>query len=361
MNSAAGVQELIAFAHRELPAMRHADGIYCREVDARDRRPRGRSVRYTIMVALGLLRARASGYAVGEDLDELIDLTLTQAESPELTPGDLGLMLWLNCRAQRDRAPELMAGLDRHLGDRRRLAAREGMEVAWIIIGASECVWTGLAPDAERLLHAARIELCARSVTPSGLLLHRGMRFRRRFPNFATQIYGTLALSMLGRHGDAEALAAARRVADALLQNQRQDGAWPWLFDTDRGKVVEPYEIYSVHQDAMAPMGLLELYEATRDERYREAAVRGLKWVYGDNEFNTPMLDRQQHMVYRSIRRKPPSDRVMLYLNTALAHIHRQLTTSRLIALEINTTDRPYHLGWVLEAWCGRERLATSS
>ena len=26
--------------------------------------------------------------------------------------------------------------------------------------------------------------------------------------------------------------------------------------------------------------------------------------------------------------------------------------------LEINPTDRPYHLGWILEAWCGREKLA---
>ena len=22
---------------------------------------------------------------------------------------------------------------------------------------------------------------------------------------------------------------------------------------------------------------------------------------------------------------------------------------------ELNPTDRPYHFGWVLEAWCGRE------
>jgi len=25
------------------------------------------------------------------------------------------------------------------------------------------------------------------------------------------------------------------------------------------------------------------------------------------------------------------------------------------IAIEVNPTDRPYHLGWVLEAWAGRE------
>jgi hypothetical protein len=26
--------------------------------------------------------------------------------------------------------------------------------------------------------------------------------------------------------------------------------------------------------------------------------------------------------------------------------------------LEVNRTDRPYHLGWVLEAWIGKEDTA---
>ena len=51
-----------------------------------------------------------------------------------------------------------------------------------------------------------------------------------------------------------------------------------------KGRIVEPYEVYSVHQHGMAPMGLLALAEATGDQRYVAAADRGLRWIYGRNE-----------------------------------------------------------------------------
>jgi len=42
-------------------------------------------------------------------------------------------------------------------------------------------------------------------------------------------------------------------------------------------------------------------------------------------------------------------DRIVLHI----AGADRPGVTARLT--EINPTDRPYHFGWVLEAWCGRE------
>ena len=66
--------------------------------------------------------------------------------------------------------------------------------------------------------------------------------------------------------------------------------------------MVERYEIYSVHQDAMAPMGLFELTEATGDPRYRDAATRGLAWIHGANELGLDMVDRENQLVLRSIR-----------------------------------------------------------
>lgn len=347
------VRELTASAIGDLPGMRLDDRMYCVEVYADDMRPRGRSVRYSVMVALGLLRARAAGYDVGVDLEELVDLILAERENPELKPGDAGLLLWLDRRAGRDHASALLSHIDRRLGQSGGLAGREGMEVAWIAIGASEAVSQGLRGHAERTLASARAELMGRR-GPSGLLRHQA-GWRGRFPNFATQIYGTLALAMLGRRGDADALAAARRVADVLLALQRPDGGWPWIFDVVRGRVTEPYEVYAVHQDAMAPMGLFELYEATGDDRYRAAAADGLEWIYGRNDLGVSMLDRERRILYRSIRRKRPFDRAVLSLNTAGSYLGMPLGAGWGGPLEINPTDRPYHLGWVLEAWAGRE------
>lgn len=180
-----------------------------------------------------------------------------------------------------------------------------------------------------------------------------------RFPNSATQSYVTLALTKMGRKRDHEALDAARGVADALLALQRADGGWPWIFDAEQARVVEPYPIYTVHQDGMAPLALLELYEAIGDERYRTVPVRGIDWIYGQNDLRRSMLDANRRILYRSIRRKSPWDRAPLYANTAAAFAGLSQRADSRGSLELNRTDRPYHLGWVLEAWCGREELAS--
>ena len=144
------------------------------------------------------------------------------------------------------------------------------------------------------------------------------------------------------------AIVAAQRLANL----QRANGGWPWLYDVDRGEVVEPFEIYSVHQDAMAPMAFHELRAATGVDS-NEIVNRGLKWLYGENELGTNMIDGNNGLIYRSIRRKSIQARVSLYCRTLMSvtgvSLHKEPHPS---SLEINPTCRPYHLGWILEAWC---------
>jgi hypothetical protein len=122
------------------------------------------------------------------------------------------------------------------------------------------------------------------------------------------------------------------------------------------GRVVERYEVYTVHQTAMAPMALLQLAEASGERSHVEAAARGLAWIHGRNELGDPMLLEDDQILCRSIRRRSPWSRAFLYGNTAasmLTGAGRALGGAGTV--ELNRTDRPYHLGWVLEAWCGRE------
>jgi hypothetical protein len=352
-----GVTGLIDLALESLPSMRLDDGAFCFERRLGQAAPVGRSPRYTLMVQLGLLRAQAAGYPLPFDVDELDSVAWHEIDGPALSPGDIGLMLWIDARRQGGRGEELANRLEAALAAAGGLPERLGMELGWIVTGLAHHVATSGSETGERLLAESLDQLLLRNRAPSHLFRHFGAPgWRRRFPNFATQIYSVLALAVVGGHGlDDRALPAARATADRLLATQLPDGGWPWLFDAERGTVVEPYEVYSVHQDAMAPMALLELAEATGDPRYLDAVARGLRWIHGDNELGVDMVDPENGLVLRSIRRRRGPDRIWLAAKTgaSLAGLPGRDSTARL--KEINPTDRPYHFGWVLEAWCGRE------
>jgi hypothetical protein len=351
------VTGLIDFALEALPAMRLDDGAFCFERRAGQRAPIGRSPRYTLMVELGLLKAQATGYPLPFDVDEIDAVAWKEIDGGALSPGDLGLMLWIDARRGGRRGEELADRLDAALSVKGGLGARLGMELGWIVTGLAHHAAAGGSRTGARLLVESLDQLLEGNRAPSGLFRHFGdAAWRRRFPNFATQIYSVLALAVAARHGiDERALPAAQATADRLLATQLPDGGWPWLFDADRGTVVERYEVYSVHQDAMAPMALLELAEVSGDLRYLQAAARGLAWIYGGNELGVDMVARDDGLVLRSIRRRRGADRLWLAAKTgaSLAGLPTRCSTARLT--ETNPTDRPYHFGWVLEAWCGRE------
>ena len=352
-----GVTSLIDFAIESLPAMRLDDGVFCFERRVGEAAPRGRSPRYTLMVELGLMRAQAAGYVVPFDLDELSTVAGRALEAGELTPGDIGLMLWADARGEGQRGEELANVLDAALTEKGGLPTRLGMELGWIVTGLAHHVAAGGGTTGARLLADALDQLLLRNRAPSGLIRHFGAPgWRRRFPNFATQIYSVLALAVVARHGlDDRALPAAIATTELLLETQLPDGGWPWLFDAERGTVVERYEVYSVHQDAMAPMALLELWAAHPDERYIDAVARSLAWIHGRNELNVDMVSRENGLVLRSIRRRRGYDRFWAGVKTGTS-LASLATLGRTASMtELNATDRPYHFGWVLEAWCGRE------
>jgi hypothetical protein len=351
---AGDVSRLISLAGRFLHAMQLENGLFCEERVRGDAQPRGRSLRYSLMTYIGLVKAGAEGF----DLDAIRSALWSGIDAPELRPGDYGLYLWADgVRGDGSDPAGLVGRAEQALAGAGGLPAREGQEVSWLAIGLLRNPAARETDAGGRLLGAALDELLSRA-SGSGLLRHYGSaHVRRRFANFATQIYGLLALASAAG-ADERALPAARTLAERLIELQLEDGGWPWLYDADRGRVVEPYEVYSVHQHAMAPMGLLELAEAAGDRRYADAALHGLGWIHGRNELGLEMVDENEQLIYRSIRRKHPFDRVVLYASTATSLALRRSLPLDGRQLELNATCRPYELGWLLEAWCGREHLA---
>jgi hypothetical protein len=353
------IRDLVALAVAGLRTMERDDGIFCLEVVPGSDAPLGESLRYTLMTAIGLTKATRAGYDHGFDVDRIRAELLHRVDSPALAPGDLGLYLWLDALHGAPAGEMLTTKLRERLDASGGLTRREGMELGWIVYGLALAAADG---DVSPLLRESLDVLLVRNQAPSGLFHHYATgSFRRRFPNFATQIYSVLALATVAKHElDERAAPAARRGADRLLELQRPNGGWPWVFDTATGRVVEPFHVYSVHQHAMAPMGLLQLAEAVGDDRYAAAAVRGVPWIYGDNELRRTMVDQRRSVVYRSIRRRSLLGPGALAVNTAAAAAVRRRVWGDVGPLELNATCRPYELGWLLEAWCGRESVVDS-
>jgi hypothetical protein len=352
------VRELERFALQRLPSLQLGDGIFCHQVRAADVRPRGRSLRHTLVVLLGLLRAEEHGLEHSFHLGAMRTRMLSELDSPALTAGDLGLALWAEARGQGDAVAELLRELRIRL-ERGGIDGLRSAELAWAVTGLIEAGTRAELGGAEAILAHCRDQLITDRRPRGGLVTHAARGRGRRLARFDDQIFSILAMSQLARIRDDEpARKAARSVGDLLLDNQMADGGWPWIYDAIRGIVVDPYELYSVHQDSVAMIGLHGLTEATGEQRYREVAAQSLDWSYGNNELGLQMLDREAEMLYRSIGRKRQRRRSRRVRNTAAAYLRAGPRPASPDELEVDRSMRPDHLGWLLEAWAGREELA---
>jgi hypothetical protein len=358
IDRAGRVRELEHFALRRLPALQLADGVFCEQVGPDGGRPEGRSLRSTLIALIGLLRAEEHGLDHPLHVGALRSRVLSEMASAEITPGDIGLALWGESRSGGDAVGELVTTLGAAVDDG-RLDALSSMEVAWIVTGLTEAGARGELGPGEQILARCRQQLIADRRPRGGFVTHVARGRRKRLPHFGDQIHSVIGLSQLARiRDDGEAREAARSIGDLLLSNQMPNRAWPWIYDPMHGTVVEPYELYSVNQDSLAMIGMHGLSEATGDPRYRDVAVRSLDWSYGANELGAQMFDPDAGLIYGSIRRKPRFARAVQARNAAASYLRASPRLAEPEELELNRTMRSSHLGWLLEAWAGREELA---
>jgi hypothetical protein len=367
----ANVRALCALALARLPRMIDpATGLFIFGVSGEELAPRGTSVRYTAMTAIGLERAEAHGLGSPVDLDHLYEaLGATLAGVDNL--GDLGLVIWAAARRARpvaERALHLALEFPDHVA-RRRGTSVHSTELALYTNGLTEALAAGVGNERDvrsRLDKAFRCLVAQRG--PSGLLpfsrpapgrgtsptLHERLKAELGF--FDAQIYALHAA--LRRHeilDDEGAKAMARAIAEHLLASQHPLGQWAWHYNVRSGAVVDLYPVYAVHQDGMAPMALLPA-ERLLGLSTVPAVARGVKWLFGRNELDTSLVDPERAVIWRSIRRKSPLRGVVYPLKlVSLLDVGRGLDLGARLAspgaLEIDREMRPYHLGWCLQAF----------
>ena len=148
-------------------------------------------------------------------------------------------------------------------------------------------------------------------------------------------------------------LAVADKPAAARPFAVMVDNREVWRYDAETGAVPEPFPIYSVHQHGMAPMTLhlLASLGLVEGETHRRVQRESLAWLW-HNQLGRSMVDAERRVVYRSVRRRFPVNRVAYTLGR-LGPLQR--LTREPGFLRLNATCRPYELGWLAYAWAGRE------
>ena len=178
--------------------------------------------------------------------------------------------------------------------------------------------------------------------------------YRAHLACFADQVYPIQALARYhGAFQDPVALEIADSCAAQICDLQGEAGQWWWHYDVRTGEVIEGYPVYSVHQDAMGPMALLDLLDSGGSD-HGDAVRKSLRWMECAPEVQRSLIEDDLSLIWRKVTRAEPGKLVRGVQATA-SLFHRDLRLSWLNRLFPPTTidyeSRPYHLGWILYTW----------
>ena len=318
-------------------------------------RREGLSPRYTFMTLLGL--HKGEGYGLRNPFDSRAIMNGLLAGTAWLDNiGDLGLLLWLCALMAPERFEEVYRSFNvaAALGHYREAQQGQTMELAWFLSGLAHGALAGYR-NISGLSDLARasFNLIKQNQGRTGVFGHlasgRGIvgALRGHLGSFADQVYPIYAFSKFGlAFGNGEALKMAQACAGTIREVQGPLGQWWWHYDSQTGRVVGKYPVYSVHQDAMAPLALFALRESTEQD-YTPCIFEGLAWIYGRNELNRNLCETSTNIVWRSIYLPKPKS----YIMTAGSLLGFSPETATPSGLRVNFEDRPYHFGWVLYAF----------
>jgi hypothetical protein len=335
----------------------HGRWSHIYHLDGRDRSNESlppSDVFYTLNVLLGISRLDEIPDSI--DVPEIFQRNVRQLTRMPVAKYAFGMALWAAAELELDMPEDVVRDLYPLLAPEawRSFRAQDlGMLLTGIVAQAKKgqkC--SGLADLLYRFLSE-------RYHSESGLFFDAASGFRRRFASFATQTYLTIACYHYGElAGNAEAIAMANACTRKLIALQGPRGEWPWFFDARHGRVLDFYEVYSVHQYGMAP-AFLECAERHGVQEARAALIRGFNWVLGDNQLGRSMLVPKLQLSFRSQVRKGElhtKNRRMLRA-VGNASLGRSSTLIDPAEVCLRLECRSYELGWILWSFGQRPEL----
>jgi len=311
---------------------------------------------YTLNVLLGLSRVKEIPETI--DLSRIFERNVIQLTKLPVRKYAYGMALWAAAELRLDIPSDVVRHIESLLSDSSSWWIFRAQDLGMLLIGA---VMQAKAGQKQwlRFVHALFRFLVEKYLSRSGLFFDAPSGFRRRFASFASQTYLTLACYRYGEFtGDLGAIEMARACTRKLIKLQGPQGEWPWFFDAEQGRVLDFYEVYSVHQYGMAP-AFLECAEHHDVQGAREALIKGFKWVLGDNQLQRPTLVSELQLSIRSHVRKGELHTNKLRMLRAIqnAYLPRPASLIDPTSVGLRLECRSYELGWILWSFGQRSDL----
>ncbi len=311
---------------------------------------------YSLNVLLGMSRLRQ----IPEDLNvsEIFERNVVELLRMPVAKYAFGMALWAGAELGLELPEKVMLAIRGLLANEEEWWSFRAQDIGMLMAGVVAQARTGkieFCRPAERLFTF----IARRYSSESGLFFDAPWGYRRRFGSFATQTYLTIACYHYGEFaGRPVAIGMANKCAGKLIELQGPHGEWPWFFDAKTGRVVDFYEVYSVHQYGMAP-ALLECAERHGVGGACQALVRGFHWVLGENQMMQSMLVPGLQLSIRSQVRKnelkTKSRRILRALGNAIADSSSALIDPTGLSLRLEC--RSYELGWIIWSFGRRTDL----
>lgn len=353
------VQPLLEFALQGLGQMFYPEkNVFC---DRLLRTPEGMvkagiSYRYTLMTLMGLFKAELAGLRSPIDIQRTL-AALRQDTSWINNGGDLGLFIWTCAVIAPQNLEQTITNFDleKTFNSYSDTRERRTMELSWFLTGLSYAQLANRSGGSKfRDLAFKLYERIRVNQGPSGGFGHLPSSgslwgvLRGRIGSFADQVYPIYAFSKFAESFEfREALDHATRCAELICNAQGPLGQWWWHYDSITGRVTGKHPVYSVHQEAMGPMALFALSEATGRD-FNSYIFTGLDWIAGENELGLDMRDPASHVIWRCFYQS----KLKTYSNELLNFAG---LPSSLTGLQVRYECRPYELGWLLYAFAGRQ------
>ena len=314
---------------------------------------------YTLNVLLGMSRLNDIPDSI--NVSEIFRRNVRQLTQMPVAKYAFGMALWAAAELDLDVPEDVVRALNGVLSEKnwKEFRAQDlGMLLTGIVAQAraGRKQWIHLAGPLISFL-------TERYHSESGLFFDTATGLRRRFASFATQTYLTIACYHYGEFaGDAAAIAMANACARKLIALQGPQGEWPWFFDAQQGRVLDFYEVYSVHQYGMAP-AWLECAERHDVREARAALIKGFKWMFGENQLGKSMFVPELQLSIRSQVRKgelrTKGRRVLRAVrNASLGHSSGLIDPDK---VGLRMECRSYELGWILWSFGKRTDLSQLS